>query len=111
MWALNMGGRVNVPPLNEAMAIELGANLLGEFIIFSIGAGLLIFEYSRLVNRDPKPFQSYIDPTTFQSNHQGEQEKRVGAIGEDGTNQYADGDELSAGATGCPDTRNDASAG
>ncbi|KAH8337227.1 putative OPA3-like protein CG13603 [Drosophila kikkawai] len=47
MWALNMGGRVNVPPLNEAMAIELGANLLGEFIIFTIGAGLLIFEYSR----------------------------------------------------------------
>lgn len=48
MWALNMGGRsVNVPPLNEAMAIELGANLLGEFIIFAIGAGLLIFEYSR----------------------------------------------------------------
>jgi len=51
MWALNMGGRVNVPPLNEAMAIELGANLLGEFIIFTIGAGLLIFEYSRLVDR------------------------------------------------------------
>ncbi|KAH8383387.1 hypothetical protein KR009_008408 [Drosophila setifemur] len=55
MWALNMGGRsVNVPPLNEAMAIELGANLLGEFIIFSIGAGLLIFEYSRQVIKENK---------------------------------------------------------
>lgn len=47
MWALNLGRPVTVPPLNEAMAIELGANLLGEFIIFAIGAGLLIFEYSR----------------------------------------------------------------
>ncbi|XP_032305497.1 putative OPA3-like protein CG13603 [Drosophila ananassae] len=55
MWALNMGGRsVNVPPLNEAMAIELGANLLGEFIIFAIGAGLLIFEYSRQTAKENK---------------------------------------------------------
>ncbi|XP_037953143.1 putative OPA3-like protein CG13603 [Teleopsis dalmanni] len=47
MWALNLGRPVTVPPLNEAMAIELGANLLGEFIIFAIGAGLLILEYAR----------------------------------------------------------------
>lgn len=47
MWALNLGKPVNVPPLTEAMAVELGANLLGEFIIFAIGAGLLIFEYAR----------------------------------------------------------------
>ncbi|EDW24537.1 GL23345 [Drosophila persimilis] len=72
MWALNMGGRsVNVPPLNEAMAIELGANLLGEFIIFTIGAGLLIFEYSR---------QSI----------KGDQEDRGNPNGEDADDQYAD---------------------
>lgn len=47
MWALNMGKPTKVPQLNEAMAIELGANLLGEIIIFTIGAGLLIFEYMR----------------------------------------------------------------
>lgn len=47
MWALNLGRPTNVPQLNEAMAIELGANLLGEVIIFTIGAGLLIFEYVR----------------------------------------------------------------
>lgn len=29
------------------MAIELGANLLGEVIIFAIGAGLLLLEYQR----------------------------------------------------------------
>lgn len=47
MWALNLGKPANVPQLNETMAIELGANLLGEFVIYSIGAGLLIFEYVR----------------------------------------------------------------
>lgn len=54
MWALNLGRPVTVPPLNEAMAIELGANLLGEFIIFAIGAGLLIFEYSRQAIKENK---------------------------------------------------------
>lgn len=47
MWSMNLGKPVNVPQLNEAMAIELGANLLGEVIIFTIGAGVLIFEYVR----------------------------------------------------------------
>lgn len=36
-----------VPKLNEQMAIELGSNLLGEFIIFVIGAGVLLLEYQR----------------------------------------------------------------
>lgn len=44
---MNLGAPVNIPPLSDQMAIELGANLLGEVIIFSIGAGLLIFEYVR----------------------------------------------------------------
>lgn len=48
MWILNLGKPVNVPVLNEAQAIELGANLLGEAIIFIIAAGILINEYSRL---------------------------------------------------------------
>lgn len=47
MWFLNLGKPVNVPPMNEAMAIDLGANLLGEGILFVIAAVLLIFEYSR----------------------------------------------------------------
>lgn len=69
---LNLGKPVKIPELNETQAIELGANLLGETIIYSIGkcfvltirfpqqildrlnvcfyltgAGLLIFEYKR----------------------------------------------------------------
>ncbi|KAJ6626580.1 putative OPA3-like protein [Pseudolycoriella hygida] len=54
MWALNLGKPTNVPQLNEAMAIELGANLLGEVIIFTIGAGLLIFEYVRQSKKEAK---------------------------------------------------------
>ncbi|XP_038206653.1 optic atrophy 3 protein homolog [Zerene cesonia] len=47
MWILNLGKPVNIPVLSQDMAIELGANLLGETVIFVIGAGLLIIEYNR----------------------------------------------------------------
>ena len=47
MWVLNLGKPVEVPKLNEAMAIELGANLLGESIIFTVAALLLFNEYVR----------------------------------------------------------------
>ncbi|KAK5648603.1 hypothetical protein RI129_003495 [Pyrocoelia pectoralis] len=47
MWILNLGKPINVPVLSEAMAIELGANLLGEGIIFSIAATVLILEWRR----------------------------------------------------------------
>ncbi|XP_037048193.1 putative OPA3-like protein CG13603 isoform X2 [Bradysia coprophila] len=60
MWALNLGKPTNVPQLNEAMAIELGANLLGEVIIFTIGAGLLIFEYVRQSNKEAKKEESIL---------------------------------------------------
>lgn len=42
MLALNLGKPTAVPKLTEAMAIELGANLLGEVVIFAIGAGILM---------------------------------------------------------------------
>lgn len=47
MWAMNLGKPTNIPKLSEAMAIELGANLLGECVIYVIGASLLTFEYVR----------------------------------------------------------------
>lgn len=47
MWALNLGKPTAVPKLTEAMAIDLGANLLGEVIIFVIGAGVLVLEVQR----------------------------------------------------------------
>lgn len=52
MWALNLGKPTAVPQLSEAMAIELGANLLGEVVIFVFGAGVLLFEYQRQSNKE-----------------------------------------------------------
>lgn len=52
MWALNLGKPTAVPKLSEAMAIDLGANLLGETVIFAVGAGVLLFEYNRSSNKE-----------------------------------------------------------
>lgn len=52
MWVMNLGKPAEVPTLNEAMAIELGANLLGEAIIFTIAAGVLLLEYNRQVRKE-----------------------------------------------------------
>jgi hypothetical protein len=52
MWILNLGKPVNVPPLNETMAIELGANLIGEGVIFIIAAGIVYSEYTRQARKD-----------------------------------------------------------
>lgn len=52
MWILNLGKPVNVPALSETMAIELGANLIGEGIIFIIAAGVVYLEYTRQARRD-----------------------------------------------------------
>lgn len=52
MWVMNLGKPVNIPQLNEAMAIELGANMLGETIVFTIAAGILYFEYARQVSNE-----------------------------------------------------------
>ncbi|KAI9559115.1 hypothetical protein GHT06_015904 [Daphnia sinensis] len=52
MWAMNLGKAVEIPKLNEAMAIELGGTLLGEGIIFITGAVLVTAEVVRRNNKD-----------------------------------------------------------
>lgn len=43
-----MGFRgATIKPLNEEAAAELGAELLGESIVFLIGGGCMVLEYSR----------------------------------------------------------------
>lgn len=54
MYVMNLGKPTKVPKLNEAMAIELGANLMGEVIIFSLAGGCLIFEYNRQVAKEAR---------------------------------------------------------
>ncbi|KZS14585.1 OPA3 protein [Daphnia magna] len=52
MWAMNLGKAVEIPKLNEAMAIELGGTLLGEGIIFITGAVLVTAEVVRRNKKD-----------------------------------------------------------
>lgn len=47
MWTLNLGKPVNVPKLTEASAIELGAELVGEAVIFTIASTILMAEFVR----------------------------------------------------------------
>ncbi|XP_051161098.1 putative OPA3-like protein CG13603 [Leptopilina boulardi] len=54
MYVMNLGKPTKVAKLNEAMAIELGANLVGEMFIFSVAGGCLILEYNRQVAKETK---------------------------------------------------------
>lgn len=47
MWSLNLGKPAKIPQLNETMAIELGSSLLGEIILFTVPATVLVLEYLR----------------------------------------------------------------
>ncbi|KAG8228502.1 hypothetical protein J437_LFUL009367 [Ladona fulva] len=61
MWIMNLGRPVNIPSLNEQMAIELGANLLGEGIIFTIAAAILYLEYARSARKEAAKEQARLD--------------------------------------------------
>lgn len=52
MYMMNLNSPTHVTPLNETMAIELGASILSEAIIFSIAATLLLCEYTRQVRKE-----------------------------------------------------------
>jgi optic atrophy 3 protein len=79
-----------VPKLNEQMAIELGANLLGEFIIFVIGAGLLVLEYQRqsrkeamkedMIIQERMELQATLNELAFQAERQDTQIRELTRI-------------------------------
>lgn len=55
MYVLNLGKVTSVPKLDEKKAIETGAQLLSEFLLFCVVAGPLIYEYNRhAVNEEAK---------------------------------------------------------
>lgn len=54
MYLMNLGKPTKVAKLNEAMAIELGANLMGEVIIFSVAGGCIMLEYYRQAAKEAK---------------------------------------------------------
>lgn len=47
MWVLNLGAPVKVAKLDEEQAIEQGAQILGEVVIFGIAAACLVADYIR----------------------------------------------------------------
>ena len=51
---MNLGKPTKVSKLNEQMAIELGASLMGEIIIFGVAGGCLVLEYNRQVAKETK---------------------------------------------------------
>ncbi|XP_011880606.1 PREDICTED: putative OPA3-like protein CG13603 [Vollenhovia emeryi] len=54
MYVMNLGKPTKVAKLNETMAIELGASLMGEFIIFSVAGACVILEYNRQTMKETK---------------------------------------------------------
>ena len=52
MKLLGIGKVSTVKPLNEDVAVDLAAEMLGEFVIFSIAAALLFAEYKRQQYKD-----------------------------------------------------------
>ncbi|XP_017008888.2 putative OPA3-like protein CG13603 [Drosophila takahashii] len=52
MWMLGLGQPRIIPPLTDAMTIQMGGDILGELVIFLIGASLLIGEFSRQSKND-----------------------------------------------------------
>lgn len=72
------------------MAIELGANLLGETVIFVIGAGLLILEYQRqsrkealkedMATQEKLELQALLNELAFQAERQDTQIRELTRI-------------------------------
>ncbi|XP_072031835.1 optic atrophy 3 protein homolog [Amphiura filiformis] len=47
MRSLGLGKAKSVEPLKEEAAVELGANIISEVFLFSVGAGTIAYEYYR----------------------------------------------------------------
>jgi len=52
MRNIGLGKSVEVKPLNEDVAVDLAANMLGELFVFAVGVGILISEYRRQQRKD-----------------------------------------------------------
>ena len=52
MRLMGLGRAKEVKPLDEASAVQLGADMLGEGIIFGVSAGIIAWEYLRQIRKD-----------------------------------------------------------
>ena len=71
---LGMGRVKDVKPMSEEAAIELSSDMLGELIIFSVGAGCIYLEYRRQMKRDQ-------NKENYQNSRIQELESTVGDLG------------------------------
>lgn len=54
MRLMGFKGKAEIKPLNEAKAIELGSEILGETLIFGVAAATIIAEYYRSLRNERK---------------------------------------------------------
>ena len=54
MQLMGLGKPTDVKPLSDEMAVELGAEMLGEVIIFTMGAAIIYLEYRRQANNEQR---------------------------------------------------------
>ncbi|EDV42420.1 uncharacterized protein Dana_GF17024, isoform A [Drosophila ananassae] len=59
MWMLGLGQPDFIPPLTEAMTIQMGGDILGELFIFLIGVLLIMGEVSRQAKKDQKKHEAH----------------------------------------------------
>lgn len=67
-------GPSEIKPLNEEVAVNLAAELLGEGFLFAVGVGTLYFEYRRGVKKEERKEDE-------QNRHLAELENKVSEIG------------------------------
>lgn len=58
---MGLAGPVEVRPLQEETAIETGADLLGEIVVFGFGVGILTLEYIRTQRKEARREQKQSD--------------------------------------------------
>ena len=51
---MGLGKTKEVKPLTEEMAVDLGADMLGELFIFSVGTGVIAAEYWRQARKETR---------------------------------------------------------
>ena len=58
---MGLAGPVEVRPLQEETALETGADLLGEIVVFGFGVGIFTLEYIRTQRKEARREQKQTD--------------------------------------------------
>ena len=61
MRTMGAKGKIEAPRMTEETAVELGAELLGEFVVYGIASASLLYEYVRSSRREQQRQESQED--------------------------------------------------